>query len=150
MLLQSLGASQTGELGRLGAHDFVSITRFPDATRSSEVLVLRPEEPLLFANVDPVLALARARVLHASSVKLVVLSLEESPDLDASSLESLSRVQHLGGQPAYRAAAGQTEGWCPGCIVAGGFCAPAPPRRLIIPVSMMRSAASRRVTGSPD
>jgi len=54
------------------------------------VLVLRPEEPLLFANADPVLTLARAKVQDVASVKLVVLSLEESPDLDATSLESLA------------------------------------------------------------
>ena len=37
----------------------MSMERFPKATRTPEVLVLRPEEPLLFANADPVLALAR-------------------------------------------------------------------------------------------
>jgi SulP family sulfate permease len=90
MLLQTLARPRLAELGRLGAHDFVNIERFPDTARSPEVLVLRPEEPLLFANADPVLALARAKVQRATAVKLVVLSLEESPDLDGSSLESLS------------------------------------------------------------
>jgi MFS superfamily sulfate permease-like transporter len=90
MLLQALARPRLVELGRLGAHDFVSIERFPNTERSPDVLVLRPEEPLLFANADPVLALARAKVQRVASVKLVVLSLEESPDLDASSLESLS------------------------------------------------------------
>jgi MFS superfamily sulfate permease-like transporter len=90
MLLQALARPRLAELGRLGAHDFVNIERFPDTERSPDVLVLRPEEPLLFANADPVLALARAKVQHTTAVKLVVLSLEESPDLDASSLESLS------------------------------------------------------------
>ncbi len=90
MLLQALSRPRLAELGRLGAHDFVNIERFPDTERSPDVLVLRPEEPLLFANADPVLTLARAKVQRVASVKLVVLSLEESPDLDASSLESLS------------------------------------------------------------
>jgi MFS superfamily sulfate permease-like transporter len=90
MLLQALARPRLVELGRLGAHDFVSIERFPNTERSPDVLVLRPEEPLLFANADPVLALARAKVQRVASVKLVVLSLEESPDLDASSLESLA------------------------------------------------------------
>ncbi len=90
MLLQTLARPRLAELGRLGAHDFVNIERVPKAERSPEVLVLRPEEPLLFANADPVLALARARVQRVATVRLVVLSLEESPDLDASSLESLS------------------------------------------------------------
>jgi MFS superfamily sulfate permease-like transporter len=90
MLLQALARPRLVELGRLGAHDFVSIERFANTERTPEVLVLRPEEPLLFANADPVLALARARVQRVANVKLVVLSLEESPDLDASSLESLA------------------------------------------------------------
>jgi MFS superfamily sulfate permease-like transporter len=90
MLLQALARPRLVELGRRGAHDFVSIERFPGSERTPEVLVLRPEEPLLFANADPVLALARTRVQSATSVKLVVLSLEESPDLDASSLECLA------------------------------------------------------------
>lgn len=90
MLLQNLARPRLAELGRLGAHDFVSIERFPNTVRTPDVLVLRPEEPLLFANADPVLALARAKVQRVASVKLVVLSLEESPDLDGSSLESLS------------------------------------------------------------
>jgi MFS superfamily sulfate permease-like transporter len=89
MLLQALARPRLAELGRLGAHDFVSIERFPNTERSPDILVLRPEEPLLFANADPVLALARAKVQRVN-VKLVVLSLEESPDLDASSLESIA------------------------------------------------------------
>jgi SulP family sulfate permease len=90
MLLQTLARPRLSELGRLGAHDFVSMERFPKATRTPDVLVLRPEEPLLFANADPVLALARLKIQRVPSVRLVVLSLEESPDLDGSSLESLS------------------------------------------------------------
>jgi MFS superfamily sulfate permease-like transporter len=90
MLLQAFTRPRLSELGRLGAHDFVSMERFPKATRTLDVLVLRPEEPLLFANADPVLALARLKVQRVTTVKLVVLSLEESPDLDGSSLESLS------------------------------------------------------------
>jgi SulP family sulfate permease len=90
MLLRALARPKLAELGRLGAHDFVSVERFPHTVRTPDVLVLRPEEPLLFANADPVMALARAKVQRVPSVKLVVLSLEESPDLDGSCLESLS------------------------------------------------------------
>jgi len=90
MLLQALARPRLSELGRLGAHDFVSLQRFPQAERAVDVLVLRPEEPLLFANADPVLSLARLKVQRVPTLKLVVLSLEESPDLDGSSLESLT------------------------------------------------------------
>jgi sulfate permease, SulP family len=90
MLLQALARPRLVELGRLGDHDFVNVERFPDTERSADTLVLRPEEPLLFANADPVMALARDRVQRAPAARLVVLSLEESPDLDASCLESLA------------------------------------------------------------
>lgn len=90
MLLQALARPRLSELGRLGGHDFVNLERFASATRTAGVLVLRPEEPLLFANAEPVLTLARLKVQRGSGTKLVVLSLEESPDLDGSSLESLS------------------------------------------------------------
>jgi MFS superfamily sulfate permease-like transporter len=90
MLLQTLARPRLSELGRLGNHDFVSVERFPNSLRKPQVLVLRPEEPLLFANADPIMALARVKVQQRASVKLLVLSLEESPDLDASSIECLS------------------------------------------------------------
>jgi MFS superfamily sulfate permease-like transporter len=90
MLLRTLARPRLSELGRLGTHDFVNVERFPHTLRTPSVLVLRPEEPLLFANADPVMALARAKLQQQTEVKLVVLSLEESPDLDASSIESLA------------------------------------------------------------
>jgi MFS superfamily sulfate permease-like transporter len=52
------------------------------------MLVLRPEE-LFFANADPLLAMAREQVLKHPAAKVVVLSLEESPDLDSTALEAL-------------------------------------------------------------
>jgi MFS superfamily sulfate permease-like transporter len=89
MLLHSLSSPRLSVLGRLGAHDFVSLERFPQASRTPGILVLRPEEPLFFANAEPLLALARQRVLREAGVSLVVFSLEESPDLDGTALESL-------------------------------------------------------------
>jgi MFS superfamily sulfate permease-like transporter len=87
LLLKSLASPRLSALGRVGAHDYVSITRFPAATTVPGTLVLRPEEPLFFANADPLLA--QARQLVAPQTRLVVLSLEESPDLDSSALEAL-------------------------------------------------------------
>ncbi len=89
MLLHSLSSPRLSILGRMGAHDFVSVVRFPQASCTPGVLVLRPEEPMLFANAEPLLALARQRVLQQTDVRLVVFSLEESPDLDGTALESL-------------------------------------------------------------
>ena len=89
MLLHSLASPRLSVLGRMGAHDFVSVERFAQAVCTPGILVLRPEEPLFFANAEPLLALARQRVLQQTDVRLVVLSLEESPDLDGTALECL-------------------------------------------------------------
>jgi MFS superfamily sulfate permease-like transporter len=89
MLLHTLASPRLSVLGRMGAHDFVSVLRFPQAACTPGILVLRPEEPLFFANAEPIMALARRRVLQQTDVRLVVVSLEESSDLDGTALESL-------------------------------------------------------------
>lgn len=89
MLLHSLSTPRLSVLGRVGAHDFVSVERFPQAACTPGILVLRPEEPMFFANAEPLLAMARRRVLQQTAVRLVVFSLEESPDLDGTALESM-------------------------------------------------------------
>jgi SulP family sulfate permease len=101
MLLRTLATPRLSVLGRLAdSHDFVDIARHPQALPPTGTMILRPEEPLFFANAEPMLALARARVLAqeaarqpaAASVPVtrVILSLEESPDLDSSALEALA------------------------------------------------------------
>jgi MFS superfamily sulfate permease-like transporter len=90
MLLRSLSSPRMSVLGRLGVHDFVSLVRFPQATCPPGILVLRPEEPLFFANAEPLLAVARHRILQQEDARLVIFSLEESPDLDGTALESLA------------------------------------------------------------
>jgi sulfate permease, SulP family len=89
MLLRSLASPRLSVLGKVGAHDYVSVTRFAQALTSPDTLVLRPEEPLFFANADPLMAQVRARVMAQPAATLVVLSLEESPDLDSTALEAL-------------------------------------------------------------
>ena len=89
MLLRSLARPRLSVLGRVGAHDYLSLRRFPNAVTTPDMLVLRPEEPLFFANAEPLMALVRQRMLAAPQAKVVVLSLEESPDLDSTSIEAL-------------------------------------------------------------
>ena len=90
MLLRTLSTPRLSELGRLGAsHDFVDRARQPNALAQAGILILRPEEPLFFANAEPMMALARQRIASVDAVTLVILSLEESPDLDSSALEAL-------------------------------------------------------------
>lgn len=88
-LLKSLASPHVAVLGRVGQHDYVSRERFPAALTEPDVLVLRPEEPLFFANAEPIMLQVRERVMACPGLRLVVLSLEESPDLDSTALESL-------------------------------------------------------------
>jgi len=88
-LLQSFARPRLSELGRVGDHDYLSLERFPEAVTVPGMRVLRPEEPLFFANADPMFAQVRERVQAAPPATLVVLSLEESPDLDSTAIEAL-------------------------------------------------------------
>ncbi|MBS0458400.1 MAG: SulP family inorganic anion transporter [Proteobacteria bacterium] len=90
LLLQQLARPRLVVLGRLnGGHDFVPIGRV-GAAEAPGVLTLRPEEPLFFANAEAIFALARAQVQRREGLRSVVLSLEESPDLDGTALEALA------------------------------------------------------------
>jgi sulfate permease, SulP family len=93
ILLQALTRPRLSVLGKLGDHDYVSVQRFPQAVCVPGMLVLRPEVPLFFANADPLLTQARDAVLKQPQARLVVLSLEESPDLDSTALESLNEFR---------------------------------------------------------
>jgi MFS superfamily sulfate permease-like transporter len=88
-LLKSLATPRLSVLGRVGGHDYVSLERFPEAHTAPGTLVLRPEVPLFFANAEPLFTAARERVRAQPDARLIVLSLEESPDLDSTALETL-------------------------------------------------------------
>ena len=91
MLLRRLSESSVTILGRLGdSHDFVSEAAHPQAQPVSGILILRPDSGLFFANADRILAQAQLHVTAAGDdVHTVVVSLEESPDLDSSSVEAV-------------------------------------------------------------
>jgi SulP family sulfate permease len=89
-LLKSLASPRLSVLGRVGQHDYVNVERFPQAVTAPGLLVLRPEEPLFFANAEPLFVRARALVSgRTGTTHLVVLNLEDSPDLDSTALETL-------------------------------------------------------------
>jgi len=90
MLLRQLATPRLSVLGRLAdGHDFVDIAQHPQAVPAMDMLILRPEEPLFFANAESVLVQARHRVEAQQGLRRVILSLEESPDLDGTVLEAL-------------------------------------------------------------
>ncbi|MFJ4197549.1 SulP family inorganic anion transporter [Pseudomonas sp. NPDC089534] len=91
LMLKQLSAADIQELGRIdGGHDFVELQRHPAATAQPGILIVRPGEALFFANVERILGGA-LRLIRHSQVPLhtVILSLEESPDLDGTSLEAM-------------------------------------------------------------
>ena len=66
------------------------IADHPDAKRIAGLLILRPEEPLFFANVERMLNDMRKRIKAAEpSGNQVIISLEETFDLDGSTVEAL-------------------------------------------------------------
>ena len=78
------------ELGRLGAsRNFVVLDGHTDAATVAGVIILRPEEPLFFASAERVGADVLTAAGNKPSVKFVILSLEESSDLDSTAAECL-------------------------------------------------------------
>lgn len=92
MMLRRFSDSTLSILGQLGtSHDFVSVALHPEARLLPDIAILRPDEPLFFANVERILTQARSYICgDGASARIVILSLEDSPDLDSSSLEALT------------------------------------------------------------
>ncbi|MBV8633237.1 MAG: SulP family inorganic anion transporter, partial [Burkholderiaceae bacterium] len=96
MTLHRFSESRLSELGRLAqGHDFVSTQLHPDAKPEPGVLIVRPEEPLFFANVERILSEVGTLASARPEAHIIILSLEESPDLDSSSVESLRGFLHV-------------------------------------------------------
>jgi len=89
MTLRGLSEPRMSELGRRrDGHDYLGL-QHADVARVPGVLILRPEAPLFFANVERMLSEMRARIV-AESPRAFVLSLEETPDLDGTTIEALT------------------------------------------------------------
>ena len=89
-LLQRLATPAVAELGRLGeSHDYVDIARHADARSPPGIALWRPATPLFFANAERVLALVETRARTQPDIRAVILSLEESSDLDSTALDAL-------------------------------------------------------------
>jgi MFS superfamily sulfate permease-like transporter len=91
LLIRQFAMARLSVLGRFeGGHDFVAIGGHPQAVEVPGDLIMRPEEPLFFANAEAVFAHARKVVEERANLQRVILSLEESPDLDSTALEALA------------------------------------------------------------
>lgn len=90
MTLRELSKPRLNELGRVGSgHDFMNLAAHEDARAVPGICVLRPEAPLFFANAERMMSEVQ-RIAHARHPEAIVLSLEETPDLDATALQVLA------------------------------------------------------------
>jgi len=91
-LLYRLAHPSLSELGRLNnGHDFVDRTAHESAQAVPGIAIYRPNAPLFFANVETVLGLV-ARQAQGRGARIVVLSLEESDDLDSTAAEAIGEL----------------------------------------------------------
>lgn len=93
MLLKRFAETKISVLGRLEeGHDFVKLSQYPAARAIEGTIIFRPDEPLFFANSEQILSQARQHIIKAGdSIQNIVISLEESPDIDSSTIESFSK-----------------------------------------------------------
>lgn len=92
--LQRFSQPVLHELGELGSsRNYVDLNTQPGATASPGLLILRPEEPLFFASAERVAAEVMIRVKNRHDLVAVVLSLEESADLDSTAMECLLELK---------------------------------------------------------
>ncbi|MDR2851570.1 MAG: SulP family inorganic anion transporter [Burkholderiaceae bacterium] len=97
LTLRKLSEPKVCVLGRLrSSHDFVDTALHADAHPIDGLLIVRPETPLFFANTERVLGKVRALLdtqqdasREGHGIRAVMLSLEETPDLDGSAIEAL-------------------------------------------------------------
>ena len=93
MLLKRMAQARVSELGRLAdSHDFVDCQIHPEAQPVPGVLIVRPEERLFFGNADAMMGEISQRAGRIQGLKAVVLSLEECPDMDSTSIEALTEL----------------------------------------------------------
>lgn len=91
MMLSRLSESKVSPLGRLGeSHNFVDMEVHPEARAIEGIIILRPDEQLFFANADRILSQVQQTIVSAgSTIHTIIISLEETSDLDSSTLEAL-------------------------------------------------------------
>lgn len=94
LLLRQLAKSEVAQLGRLdGGHDYVNLALHNGAEPVPGMLILLPEAALFFANAERIVAQAQQLIARApAALDTVIVSLEESPDLDGSSLQALREL----------------------------------------------------------
>ena len=90
IMLRELSEQHVSWLGRLGdSHDYIDRARHPEVHPIPGMLIARPESPLFFANAERIFSRIAKEAEATTPLTAVIVSLEESPDLDGTSLEAL-------------------------------------------------------------
>ncbi len=85
---------ELAELGR--SRDYVDRENHPQALPQDKLLILRPEAPLFFASVEGLLTEIYRLFKLRKDADILIISLEQSADLDSTSVESLIEfAEHL-------------------------------------------------------
>jgi MFS superfamily sulfate permease-like transporter len=93
-LMHKLSSPQDSVLGRLpGTKNFVDVSRYPDAQQVPGLLIFRPNGVLFFANANRVHNRLRELVKASGSLRVVIINLEASPEIDVTCLEMLRRLR---------------------------------------------------------
>ena len=88
-IVRKLADPRIDRLGQLpGTSNYVDVTRHPDAKTDPHILAVRPSEPLFFANAERIMTSIEG--MAGTDVRMLVVSLELSDDLDSTSLEALN------------------------------------------------------------
>jgi len=90
ILLKRMSETKISILGRLGeSHNFVRLTSGPNVKPVKGFIILRLDQPLFFANCEKILSQVREEILkEGDNIHHIVISLEESPTIDSSTIEA--------------------------------------------------------------
>jgi MFS superfamily sulfate permease-like transporter len=87
--LERMSNPTIARLGMLGeSRNFVDVSYLTEAKTDPHILILRPSQPLFFANAEATLSRVVA-LATASEVRTTILSLEDSDSLDSTALDAL-------------------------------------------------------------
>jgi len=94
MLLRSASRPRIALLGRLSGTDrFVDSSRYPESGMMPSVLVLRVESGLFYFNAQSVKNEIQRRMHQREPVKLVVVDLSTSPNIDLAGVRMLGELE---------------------------------------------------------
>ena len=98
--LQRMSSPTIAALGELGeSRNFVDVTYMPEARTDPQIIVLRPSQPLFFANAEATLSRI-VGLVTSNAARVAILSLEDSDTLDSTRSTPWSNVNKNSHTPA--------------------------------------------------